>query len=214
MAIRSLSVTPSGLRAVTGSEDKTVRIWNMDSGDCLHTLAGHKSMVNSVSVTPDGRIAVSAGWTDKTIRIWHVESGTCLHTLESKTYSNIWNVKVTPDGRIAVSGESDRGGRNAVRVWDIESGERLHKLELEGHKDSIQSISITPDGRRVVTAGGRDKTLRVWDLKSGKCLHKLEGHKKYYGWNSLESVSVTPDGQIAVSAGNEVISRAVTPYIS
>ena len=56
-------------------------MWDLESGACLRTLEGHSGWVLSVSVTPDGRRAVSASW-DKTLRVWDLESGACLRTLE------------------------------------------------------------------------------------------------------------------------------------
>ncbi len=56
-------------------------MWDLESGRCLRTLEGHSVGVGSVSVTPDGRRAVSGSW-DKTLRVWDLESGRCLRTLE------------------------------------------------------------------------------------------------------------------------------------
>ncbi|MCX6899021.1 MAG: AAA family ATPase [Verrucomicrobia bacterium] len=221
----NVSVTSDGRRAVSGSSDKTLRVWDLESGQCLRTLEGHSAIVLRVSVTPDGRRAVSGSW-DKTLRVWDLESGQCLRTLEGHS-AIVLSVSVTPDGRRAVSGSSDK----TLRVWDLESGQCLRTLE--GHSGGVLSVSVTPDGRRAVS-GNEDKTLRVWDLErvghsayvrsvsmtpdgqravsgsiwpdhtmrvwdleSGQCLRTLEGH---CSWNS---VSVTPDGQRAVSGGND-----------
>ena len=67
---------PDGQRAVTGSFDKTVRVWDLKTGACLKTLMGHTGSVWSVSVTPDGRRAVS-GSEDETVRVWDLETGAC-----------------------------------------------------------------------------------------------------------------------------------------
>ncbi len=76
--VDSVSLTPDGRRAVTGgSDDNTVRVWDVESGACLRTLAGHSNRVRSVSLTPDGRRAVTGSW-DRTVRVWDVESGACL----------------------------------------------------------------------------------------------------------------------------------------
>ncbi len=187
--VSSVSVTLDGRRAVSGGSDNTLRVWDLESGQCLRILEGHSQGVNSVSVTPDGRRAVSGSW-DKTLRVWDLESGQCLRTLEGHSQ---WvnSVSMTPDGRWAVSGGWDK----TLRVWDLESGQRLRTLE--GHTESVESVSVTPDGRRAVSGGGyKDKMLRVWDLESGQCLRTLEGHTDRVG-----SVSVTPDGRRAVSSG-------------
>ena len=198
--VTSVSVTPDGRRAVSGSGDKTLRVWDLESGQCLRTLEGHSDSVESVSVTPDGRRAVS-GSGDTTLRVWDLESGQCLRTLEGHS-DWVWSVSVTPDGRRAVSGSGD----TMLRVWDLESGACLRTLE--GHRDSVQSVSVTPDGRRAVS-GSEDKTLRVWDLESGQCERTLRGLPDTQGQSGrVLSVSVTPDGRRAVSGSAPRTLRA------
>ena len=75
--VKAVSLTPDGRLAVSGSHDKTLRVWDVETGQCLSILEGHTSGVYAVSLTPDGRRAVS-GSGDKTLRVWNVESGQCL----------------------------------------------------------------------------------------------------------------------------------------
>ncbi|MBP7828686.1 MAG: TIR domain-containing protein [Kiritimatiellae bacterium] len=160
---------------------------------CLRTLEGHADEVSSVSVSPDGRRAVS-GSSDKTLRVWDLETGQCLRTLEGHA-DGVSSVSVSPDGRRAVSGSSDK----TLRVWALETGQCLHTLE--GHAAGVSSVSVSPDGRRAVS-GSSDKTLRVWDLETGQCLHTLEGHAA-----GVWSVSVSPDGRRAVSGSDDQTLR-------
>jgi WD40 repeat protein len=191
-----MSITPDGRRAVSGSSDKMLRMWDLESGRCLRILEGHTDRVTSVSMTPDGRRAVS-GSRDE-MRVWDLESGECLRTLEGYT-SNV--MSVTPDGRRAVSASwRVPGSADAtLRVWDLQSGQCLRILE--GHTDSVFSVSVTPDGRRAVS-GGKNNALRVWDLESGQCLSIMEGHTKW-----VSSVGVTPDGRRAVSGSADATLR-------
>ncbi len=153
----------------------------------LRTLKGHSDSVKSVSVTPDGRRAVSAGGWDLTLRVWDLETGACLRTLEEHSNS----VSMTPDGRRAVSASHDF----SLRVWDLETGACLRTLK--GHSVFVESVSVTPDGRRSVSASS-DKTMRVWDLENGTCLRILEGHN-----TPVKCVSLTPDGRRAVSGSGD-----------
>ena len=193
--VHSVSVTSGGRRAVSGSGDHTLRLWDLVSGACLGTLKGHRNNVSSVSVTPDGRRAVSGSW-DKTLRVWDLESGACLRTLKGHKG---WfeSVSVTPNGRRAVSGSGTRD--KTLRVWDLESGACLRTLA--GHSDGVESVSVTPDGRCAVS-GSSDHTLRIWDLESGACLRTLAGHSA-----QVLSVSVTPDGRRAVSGSSDQTLR-------
>jgi WD40 repeat protein len=192
-SVNSVSVTADGRRAVSGSGDKParvwdLRVWDLETGECLHVLEGHTDKVESVSVTPDGRRAVS-GSEDKTLRVWDLESGQCLRVLEGHS-RGVGRVSVTPDGRRAVS-----GGDGTLRVWDLESGECLRVLQGPG----FHGVSVTADGRRAVS-GSKDKMVRVWDLESGECLRVLEGIS-----GSVMSVHVTADGRRAVSAGDSTL---------
>jgi WD40 repeat protein len=207
--VNDVSVTANGQRAVSGSNDNTLRVWDLETGACLRVVEGHAAAamsgassgmgveeflrfvegqtqwIDSVSVTADGRRVVS-GSSDNTLRVSDLETGACLQVLEGHT-NWVKSVSVTPDGRRAVSGSKD----NTLRVWDLKTGVCLRVLE--GHTAVVNGVSVTPDGRRAVS-GSWDKTVRVWDLGTGACLRVLEGHTSV-----VNAVSITPDGRRAVS---------------
>jgi len=185
-----VSVTPDGRRAVSSSE-MTLRVWDLETGQCLRILEGHTYSVHCVSMTPDGRRAVS-GSDDQTLRVWDLESGQCLRTLKGHS-GWVRCVDITPDGWRAISGGHD----TTLRVWDLETGQCLRKFK--GHTRDVDCVSMTPDGRRVVSGSGA--TLQVWDLESEQCLHTLNG------CTAFTSVSVTPDGRWAVSGSWENTPR-------
>ena len=106
-------MSPDGRHIVSGSWDKTLRVWELRTGRCLNTLQGHTSLVNSVAVSPDGRHIVS-GSVDKTLRVWELGTGRCLTTLQGHT-DGVNSVAVSPDGRHIVSGSGDE----TLRVWRI-----------------------------------------------------------------------------------------------
>src|SRR5262249_47031439 len=80
--VTSVSMTADARLAVSASEDRTIRVWDLKAGKCLRTFQGHSDKVHSVSVTPDGRRAVS-GSEDHTLRVWDLENGQCLYTLHA-----------------------------------------------------------------------------------------------------------------------------------
>jgi len=81
-AIRSVNFDRKGLLA-SGSYDKTVRLWEVSTGNCLKTLLGHTSYVNSVNFDTKGLLASGSG--DRSIRLWEVSTGNCLKKLEGHT---------------------------------------------------------------------------------------------------------------------------------
>ena len=189
LGVKSVAVTPDGRWAVSASSDRTLKVWELESGRELQTLSGHALGVKSVAVTPDGRWAVSAS-SDRTLKVWELESGRELQTLSGHA-DGVNAVAVTPDGRRAVSASGDR----TLRVWDIESGRELQTLS--GHADGVNAVAVTPDGRRAVSAS-YDRTVKVWELDSGRELQSLPGHA--YG---VRAVAVTPDGRRAISGSSD-----------
>ena len=188
--VLSVAVSADGRRAVSGSLDHTVKVWDLESGAELRSLAGHGHVVRSVAVSADGRRAVVSGSFDHTVKVWDLESGAELHSLKGHS-TFVRSVAVSGDGRRAVSGSDD----HTVKVWDLESGAELHSLA--GHSAFVRSVAVSGDGRRAVS-GSDDHTVKVWDLERGAELHSLEGHR-----GPVRAVAVSADGRRAVSGSSD-----------
>ena len=156
----------------------------------LQTLTGHSGAVMSVSITPDGRLAVSGGgfW-DYVVRVWDLATGQCLRMLTGHS-DDVNSVTITPDGMLVVSGSKD----GFIRVWDVITGQCQRTLAAAA---AVSSVSVTPNGLRIV-AGNRDGTVQLWDLTGAQCQLTLTGHEY-----AVDSVTLTPDGLLAVSAGSD-----------
>jgi len=183
--VTSVAVTPDGRRIVSGSEDNTVVVWDLEAGTLIHRLSGHRGRVTSVAVTPDGRHTVS-GSLDNTVAVWDLEAGTLIHQLKGHQ-DRVNSVAVSPDGLRIVSGSED----NTVAVWDLEAGTQIH--QLAGHQAGVTSVAASPDGRLIVS-GSWDKAVAVWDLEGGTQVHRLTGHQA-----GVTSVALSPDGRLIVS---------------
>ena len=187
--VTACAVTPDGRRVVSASDDKTLKVWDLESGRAVATLDGHAFGVIACAVTPDGRRVVSAS-RDQTLKVWDLASGRAVATLDGHA-AWVNACAVTPDGRRVVSASSDK----TLRVWDLETGRAV--ATLEGHASSVTACAVTPDGRRVVSASS-DKTLRVWELATGRAVATLEGHAAW-----VTACAVTPDGRQVVSASSD-----------
>ncbi|MDT9266886.1 WD40 repeat domain-containing protein, partial [Limnospira sp. PMC 1223.20] len=156
--VNAVAIAPDGKRAVSASDDNTLKLWDLETGTELATLTGHSDDVNAVVIAPDGKRAVSAS-DDKTLKLWDLETGTELATLRGHS-DWVRAVAIAPDGKRAVSASEDE----TLKLWDLETGTEL--ATLTGHSGSVKAVAITPDGKRAVSASD-DNTLKLWDLERG-----------------------------------------------
>jgi len=191
--VNGVSYSPDGTRIVSGSFDKTLRVWDAASGAELAVLRGHEDDVRSVSYSPDGTRIVS-GSKDQTLRVWDAASGAELAVLRGHE-SSVTSVSYSPDGTRIVSGSYDK----TLRVWNAASG--AERAVLRGHEDYLPSVCYSPDGTRIVS-GSVDQTLRVWDAANGAELSVLRGHE-----DVVLSVSYSPDGTRIVSGSKDQTLR-------
>ncbi len=189
--VNSVAVSPDGKWAVSGSDDKSIKIWDLDSGQCRGTLEGHTNKVNCVSVTPDGTRIIS-GSDDETICVWNYGNGHLLKTCMGHQHY-VLSITSLPDGKRALS--SAAGGDPTIKLWELDSGQCLKTLK--GHTNSITSVAVTWDGKRAIS-GSYDKTIKYWDLENGQCLGTLTGHA-----GCINSVQITPDGRYAISGSDD-----------
>jgi len=194
--VEAVAVTPDGRHIVSGSWDKTLKVWDLESGRELTILKGHTEFIKAVVITPDGKRVIS-GSQDKTLRVWDLENDRELAVLRGHT-SYVNAVAITPDGKRVISGSMDK----TLKVWDLGSSREL--ATFTGHNGIIKAVAVTPDNHRAVSGSGSilekdgDKTLKVWDLESGRELATLKGHT-----GEINAVAVTPDGRRVISGSRD-----------
>ncbi|KIO04629.1 hypothetical protein M404DRAFT_26080 [Pisolithus tinctorius Marx 270] len=195
--VSSAAFAPDGKRIVSGSWDKTLRVWDAETGVQIGSpLEGHRDDVYSVAFSPDGKRIVS-GSGDKTVRVWDAEKGVQIGSPLEGHHSWICSIAFSPDGKRIVAGSLDK----TVRVWDAERGVKIGS-PLEGHTESVNSVAFSPDGKRIVSGSG-DKTVRVLDAERGVQIGSpLAGHTK-----SVNSVAFSPDGEKIVSGSGDKTVR-------
>lgn len=198
-AIRSISLTPDGRLAASTSESGE-RIWDVATGKCLRRLRGHFGLAMSISLSSDGRIAITSSFEHANIRggnilrVWDVLSGTYIHRLGSyskRSTGRSTGVRLTADGSVAISGSID----GTIRVWYLHNGGYIR--DLKGHEQAVSAVDLTPDGR-IGISGAEDRTIRAWDIKEGVELRVLHGHA-----GSVSSVVIHPRGHLCVSGSTD-----------
>jgi len=186
--VKSIAISPDGKWVVSGSFDKTIKIWNLELYKCHTTLEGHNALVRSVSITPDGKRIISAS-DDRTIRIW---SDTYQQLGVLKGHTNSVNCVVPlPDNQRVLSCSFD----STLKLWDINSWKNIKTFD--GHKDRVLCVAITSDGKYAISSSN-DNTVKYWNLETGICLKTLKGHA-----DEVNSVQFTSDGRYAVSGSDD-----------
>ncbi|KIJ09880.1 hypothetical protein PAXINDRAFT_32131, partial [Paxillus involutus ATCC 200175] len=179
---------PDESKLVSGSKDRTVRIWDRKTGT-IEVLKGHTDTVWDVDVSRDGKMVVS-GSMDNTIRIWDGESGEMMHVFEGHT-SLVRSVEFSPDSRRVVSSGSED---KTVRVWSVETGE-LASEPIECH-GGVECVHYSPSGDRIASGA---KSVQIWNAETGSGILSIRN-------SSVTSVVWTADGTHVIGVGRDNIT--------
>jgi WD40 repeat protein len=208
-----LACSPDGKILAGGltDKDRSIYLWDWQTGRCLNTLVGHLGPATALAFAPqpipshdgcDRQLLVSAGQ-DGLIKIWDVDSGNCLQTLTEQV-GIIFALSFHPDGDCFATGSYD----HSLKIWDLTTGSCIQTLL--GHTAQVASVSFSPDGRLLASASN-DRSIRLWDVATGKCIHILQGHVDSI-WSIAFAAGVdrhgelTP-GRVLVSVGLDRTAR-------
>jgi len=173
----ALAISPDGKLIATGSKDKTVKLWDANTGKLTATLTGHKGKIYKVIFSPDGRTVASAS-DDKVPKLWDAQTGQLKASLSGhKGY--IYTLEFSPESKSVLTASAD----NTAKLWDANTGEMKFSLLVHDKGDwadrfirwgtvedegwIISQAYFSPDGKTILTISG-DKTPKLWDTTTGK----------------------------------------------
>ncbi|XP_068743956.1 F-box/WD repeat-containing protein 7-like [Montipora capricornis] len=184
-----LSVCGYKNNIATGSLDRTVKVWDANSGTLLQTFTGHSRGIWGVRFL--SRSIVISGSYDKTIRLWSLRTKTCVRILMGHE-GPVWAIE--RKGDILISGSSDK----TAKLWNIRQCKLL--FSLMGHNGCVFCVDLDDTCKRAFTGSG-DRTVRVWDVSSGMCLSSFN-----VGQSTDSTVTTVSfdQGHLAVGSGTIV----------
>lgn len=153
--VLSVAFSPDGNFALTGSQDSTAKLWNIENESPLQVLKGHKGKVNAVAFSPDGQQLLT-GSRDNTAKLWSLD-GKLLKTFDGHSY-DVFSVGFSPDGTKILTTSGD----NTAILWSVESGRPVRKFY--GHRNYIKAAAFSPDGNYILT-GDRNGLVKLWHLR-------------------------------------------------
>jgi len=151
--INSMHVSSNDELAVTGSEDRLVKLWKLPELDCVQTFSGHKRGVWCVRFSTVDKVVGSCS-ADGTIKVWTVESGVCHQTIDAHDCS-IFSLAYLKQGTQIVSSGSD----GLIKFWDVKTSASI--LTMDVHEENVYGLSVDGDGSTVIT-GSSDGTFVEW----------------------------------------------------
>ena len=186
--IRAVAISPDGKFILTGSEDETAKLWNLESGEEIQTFIGNESSVESVGFSPDGKFILT-GSRDKGIKVWPVKGGPEIHTLKGHS-SMVKEVAFSPDGDLIITGSPD----DTVKLWDMKTGKEIHSFLKDD--EFFFDLSFSPDGRFLIKQSRKE--ANIWDMEDGESIQNIsEGVEKQ------KVILFSPDNQLLLTKTND-----------
>jgi hypothetical protein len=192
--VRSVAFSSDGKTLISGSNDETVRLWDLETRQPIHILTAHEKRVKCVNFSQDGNMLVSAS-ADSKIKLWDRKTGKCERTIATSSNSaTILNaISISPNGGIIASGSASTQG--LIKLWNLETGKR--QAAIVAHNSSVLSLAFSPDGQSLAS-GSKSGIIKLWHLSNVNEPLYIIDHAHL---SDVLSLAISPDNQTLVSSG-------------
>ena len=186
LALQAVTLDPTSARAQTALSAAAY------APGTVRRFIGHNAPVASVTLSPDGRTALSASW-DTTLILWDIQTGEIIRRFTGHA-AEVTSVAFLPDGRTAISGSNDR----TMIQWDLQTGNIIR--QFKGQPVQIWALAVSPDGS-YAASGGSGHNVILWDIQTGEVIRSFEGHD-----STLQGIEFSADGsQLLTASGDTTI---------
>lgn len=158
--VRALALSPNSQVLASGSDDKTIKLWDPATGVLLRTLTGHSGTIKSIIITPDGQNLISCS--SNNMKFWNLQTGQQIREVNEK--SSVKAILLTPDGQTLVSASGDR----KIKFSNLKTGKISRILQAE-----TTALAISPDGKTLFSGGENGGRIRSWSINTGKQLRSF-----------------------------------------
>jgi WD40 repeat protein len=195
LQIHSAKFSPDGRRVVIASDDASAKVWDVKSGNVIHSLEGHLTSVMDAMYSPDGKTILTNGGVDNTAKIWDASTGLLLHDLTEHTGS-MESAFFSPNGANIITASKD----NTIKIWDARTGKIIHTLN--GHTQGVNFANFSLDNKLAISVSN-DSTAKIWEIQTGRLLSTLKGHtasvlRADFSPDSRRVVTISKDGNTII----------------
>jgi WD40 repeat protein len=196
-AIKAIAISPHAPIVATASEDKTIRLWDIDTGREIAILTGHEKSVETIAFYPHRSGLLYSGDRNGILKLWRIIGREELNSIDTQQ-SKINALAISPDGKLLLSASSDK----TIKIWYLSlTDERSidYLVTLKYHQLSVNNVAFNPVDSDVKFASvSSDRSVMLWNLTSKTPLSIFTAHTQ-----AVKTLAFNPDGKLLATAGDD-----------